>query len=112
QGPLEANSNAFTGLLRFHGSIRPHRLIEMPPWHVILATAQGQRALFSRAGLTELSFTTSETSWPAPSRLTLNNIADPRTVLLFLARRLSLAINKLRGDGKGGNRYFYVGIRA
>jgi SAM-dependent methyltransferase len=109
QGPLEANTNAFTALLRLYGTIRPYRVIAMPPWHVTMASAQGQKTLFSRAGLTELTFFVSEVSWPAPSRLNFNDVRHPRSVALFLARRLSVTTNKLRGTQDQGNRYFYIG---
>src|SRR5262249_13617589 len=52
QGPLEANANLFTALLRLARRARPRR-IEMAPYHVLLATARGQRALFRRFGLEE-----------------------------------------------------------
>jgi SAM-dependent methyltransferase len=38
QGPLEANGNLFTWMLRLARSLRGRPTIEMPPYHVVLAT--------------------------------------------------------------------------
>lgn len=108
QGPLEANFNLFTGLLRWWGRLRPHRERDFPPWHVLLATAAGQRAFFRRFGLEELSFSVSEVDWPAPSTLSAADLRQPRVVALYLVRRLSQVVTGL-GPAHWGNRYFYVG---
>ncbi len=108
QGPLEGNTSLFTHTLRLARSIRRSRRTEMAPYHVLLATAQGQRLLFKRFGLEELEFTISEVSWPAPSKLTRANFKQPRAVGLFLLRRISQAASSLRPN-QWGNRYFYVG---
>jgi SAM-dependent methyltransferase len=107
QGPLEANANLFTAMLRVARRLRPRRT-EMAPYHVLLATAEGQRACFRRFGLEELEFTLSEVSWPAPARLALADLRRPRTSGLFLLRRLSQASSSLRPEC-WGNRYFFAG---
>lgn len=78
---------------------------------MLLATRVGQRRLFERFGLEELEFSVSEVSWPAPSTLTRSDLKRPRPVALFLLRRLSQAVSKLRPD-RWGNRYFYAGRRS
>ena len=110
QGPLEANANVFTALVRSWGRLRPRREKDLPPWHVLLATAAGQRALFRRFDLEELTFTVSEVDWPAPSRLGAAELSHPRAVALFCARRVSSAVTRI-GPAGWGNRYFYVGRR-
>jgi SAM-dependent methyltransferase len=108
QGPLEANRNFFTWVVRLTRSIRPARRTEMAPYHVLLATATGQRRFFERLGLEELTYTVHEVDWPAPSRLAWDDWRRPRTLGLFLARRASKSITAMRG-GRCGNRYFYAG---
>jgi len=71
-GPLEGNTTLFNVVVRSVRSVRRrwHRS-EVPPRHVLLATAQGQRRLFQRFGLQEIRFSVFEVSWPAPTRLSL-----------------------------------------
>ena len=108
QGPLEANANVFTLLLRMSRRLRQARAANMPPYHVLLATASGQRMLFARFGLEEVEFSVQEVAWPAPSRLSWADAARPRLVGLFVARRVSQMVSRLRPT-QWGNRYFYVG---
>ena len=108
QGPLEANRNLFTSTVRLIRSIRRRRRTEMAPYHVLLATAAGQRRFFERFGLEQLTYTVHEVDWPAPSRLAWDDWKRPRPLGLFLVRRVSKAITAMRG-GDCGNRYFYAG---
>jgi SAM-dependent methyltransferase len=107
QGPLEASPNLFTWALRQARSWR-RSPVEAPPYHVLLATAGGQRLLFSRHGLEEVEYTLTEVAWPAPSRLSLADLSRPRAVVLFALRKLSQGLSRVR-RGRLGNRYFYVG---
>ena len=111
QGPLEANASLFTNLLKLTRRARGVTTSEMAPYHVMLATADGQRAFFRRFGLREVAFSISEVAWPAPARLSGDDCIHPRLVALYLIRRLSQAVSALRPD-HWGNRYFYVGQRA
>jgi 2-polyprenyl-3-methyl-5-hydroxy-6-metoxy-1,4-benzoquinol methylase len=43
QGPLENNASLFTFALSSARKLRPARRTEMAPYHVLLATSQGQR---------------------------------------------------------------------
>lgn len=108
QGPLEANANLFSWLVRLAGHLRPGRVRDFPPWHVLLATARGQRTFFSRYRLDELAFEVWEVDWPAPSRLTGSEWLSPRHVALHVLRRVSATVSRL-GPGMLGNRYSYVG---
>ena len=108
QGPLEANASLFTAVLAAARRLRPGRRTEMAPYHVLLATAHGQRAFFRRFGLDELEYTLREVAWPAPSGLGRADLRHPRAVGLFALRRVSQALSALRSD-RWGNRYFYVG---
>jgi SAM-dependent methyltransferase len=110
QGPLENNASLFTMMLRFSKLLRRSSHTEMAPYHVMLATAQGQKALFDRFDLQELEYCIHEVAWPAPSRLRLSDLKRPRAVGLFVVRRLSQLISALRPN-RWGNRYFYVGRR-
>src|SRR5205085_1308835 len=108
QGPLEANASLFTSVLATARRLRPKRRTEMAPYHVLLATARGQREFFRRFGLEEIEYTLREVSWPAPSGLMLADLGRPRAVGLFALRRCSQALSALR-PRVWGNRYFYVG---
>lgn len=109
QGPLEANASLFTSVLAMTRRLRNGHRTEMAPYHVLLATASGQREFFRRFGLAEIGFTLREVAWPAPAGLSLSNL-QPRTVGLFALRRISQAISSL-APHRLGNRYFYVGRR-
>jgi len=108
QGPLEGNPNLFLTAMRWARRLRGRRVLEMPPYHVIQATAGGQQAFFRRFGLAELAFTVHEVPWPAPGRLTRDNILNLRALALFSVRRISQVVSSFR-PGALGNRYFYAG---
>jgi len=109
QGPLEANANLFTAVVRLARTARRRPIIDMAPYHVLLATAAGQRELFRRFGLEELQFDLSEVAWPAPARL-VRGQTGLREVGLFALRSASRAVSALR-PRRWGNRYFYAGRR-
>lgn len=111
QGPLEAHPTLFTAILKLSKRIRRSPVSEMPPYHVMLATAGGQRTLFERAGLRTIEFSLHEVSWPAPARLEASHLLCPRALGLFVLRRASQALSMIRPK-RWGNRYFYVGQRA
>ena len=108
QGPLENNASLFTFVVASARKLRPSRRTEMAPYHVLLATSQGQRDFFRRFGLEEVEYKLREVSWPAPVGLALSDVKNPKTVATFALRRLSQAVSALR-PSKWGNRYFYAG---
>jgi SAM-dependent methyltransferase len=109
QGPLENNASLFTLVVRSVRSLRRGRVrTEMAPYHVLLATASGQKIRFDRVGLEQLEYSISEVAWPAPARLSRADLIRPRPIGLFVLRRFSQAISALR-PGRWGNRYFYAG---
>jgi SAM-dependent methyltransferase len=110
QGPLEANANLFTLVLRGQRRLRQRPVADFPPYHVLLATGRGQRDFFRRFGLDELEYRISEVAWPAPSRLHAEDLARPRVFGMFALRRLSQFLSGLR-PSNWGNRYFYAGRR-
>lgn len=107
-GPLEANTNLFTFLLKQSRKLRGNPVSEMPPYHVLLATAQGQKLFFSRFNLKEIEFLISETAHPAPEKLQFADLKRPHKAGLFATRRFSQFLTLLNNK-KWGNRYFYVG---
>lgn len=108
QGPLEANTNLFTSYLKYSRKIRGKPRSEMPPYHVLLATANGQRDFFKRFGLKEIKYEIDEISHPAPENISVCDISHPQKVGMFAVRRVSQLISSLNSK-KWGNRYFYVG---
>ncbi len=109
QGPLENNANLFTLVLRLTRAMRARASSAMPPYHVLLATAEGQRRLFTRFGLAVRDFEVSEVAWPAPQRLGLRDIGNVRVVAMFFLRLLSQLVSHIsRRDW--GNRYFCTAI--
>ena len=107
-GPLEANPCLFFWVLKSVRSVSRHRDVEIPPYHVTLATTTGQKALFARHGLATVEYVMEETHWPAPSRLTIQDVKNPRAVGLFMIRKMSRIVSRLRPRA-WGNRYFFVG---
>lgn len=108
QGPLENNPTLFNLVVRLSRRLHPSRRTEMAPYHVVLATARGQRELFRRFGLEELEYSVREVAWPAPCKISPGDLRWPRTLGLFILRRLSQATTVL-GAGRWGNRYFFAG---
>ncbi|HWB00549.1 MAG TPA: class I SAM-dependent methyltransferase [Pirellulales bacterium] len=108
QGPLEGNANLFSSTVQTARRLRPARRTEMAPYHVLLATASGQRTFFKRFGLSEVQYSVSEVAWPAPARLRFADWCRPRALALFTLRKLSQGISQLQPN-RWGNRYFYVG---
>lgn len=110
QGPLEANPHLFLWALSGSRFFRPARRAGTPPYHVTLATRQGQQAFFERFSLRPVTFSMHEVAWPAPARLSLAQMMRPRDLGLFVLRKLSQGFSRLRPQ-TWGNRYFYVGRR-
>jgi SAM-dependent methyltransferase len=109
QGPLEANANLFTAALKTWRRASGRPISNMAPYHVTLATRAGQQALFGRVGLVARQFSLQEVEWPAPRRLRGRAAIDPRSVALFVLRKVSQAVSAVRPSA-WGNRYFYVGL--
>ena len=110
QGPLENNANLFTLTVRLTRSLRGHAPAAMPPYHVLLATANGQRRLFTRFGLAIREFDISEVAWPAPQRLGARDVPNVRMTAMFVLRRLSQFMSRCGRDW--GNRYFCTAVWA
>jgi len=108
QGPLEANGNLFLWTLRLARWLKTAKPVEMPPYHVTLATREGQWALFRRFGLTPVEQELSEVFWPAPSRLSFRESMKPRAVALYSVRLVSRALSRMNSR-RWGNRYRYAG---
>ena len=110
QGPLEANANVFTMVLRTARRLGVGRPVsDMPPYHVVLATSAGQRRFFARLGLTVVGYDVTEVAWPAPARLRLALLRQPRAAALFALRRVSQVVSAVVPGW--GNRYFFAGRR-
>ena len=110
QGPLEGNFNFFAACCGLSRRVRPWHRTAMAPYHVFMATSNGQRLLFQRFGLSELEYSLYEVAWPAPSKVTIADIMRPKPTILFALRRLSIGLSTLNSK-KWGNRYFYAGVR-
>jgi SAM-dependent methyltransferase len=111
QGPLEAQANLFNVFLRAKRVWSKDTPANLPPYHVLLATAVGQRALFERLGLRQVEFLQSEVDWPAPSRFSPAMLRQPRAASLYFARRLSRRVSAFAPNYLG-NRYCYAGVPA
>ena len=80
----------------------------MPPYHVILATVEGNGLLSRRSGLDAIEESVTEVSWPAPARLSSKDLLEARKVGLYVLRLASRALSRLR-PRRWGNRYCYAG---
>ena len=107
QGPLEANFNLFLSGLRVKKRIR-NTDSTMPPYHVSLATIEGQRKFFARFGLKTVRLDIFETAHPAPEKAP--SLRDVRSTSLFLLRKISQTFSPMLSS-TAGNRYFYVGTK-
>lgn len=110
QGPLEANANLFFYMVRLIRVLRRKPLVEMAPYHVLLATLGGQKQLFKRFGLSEIEFQITEVSWPAPDRISLAALSNLRFLTMYAIRRISQTVSAICPH-TSGNRYFYIGRR-
>lgn len=106
QGPLEAGPNLFTQVLKLSKKGKSKQVASMPPYHVILATVNGQRKFFENHGLEQVEYKVTEEDWPAPSRLIKPILS--RNSVLWGIRKISQAVSAL-SFGTMGNRYFYAG---
>ena len=109
EGPLEVGPTLFNFFLRgFRRITRNFRRTEFAPYHVLLASVRGQKAMFQRFDIGEIAYKVTEIAWPAQVRLQLNDLRRPRIVALFLVRKISQLFSSLVPQ-KWGNRYFFVG---
>lgn len=108
QGPLEGNANLFLHAVATFRRLKGSPRATTPPYHVLLATARGQRVFFRRSGLKELRYTVTEVAWPAPDRLP--PLRDRRLFALYWLRSASQLIGRVV-PAYSGNRYFYIGER-
>ena len=113
QGPLEGGPTLFTLALRAARSLSRDHQTHMAPYHVLLATVNGQRSFFRRFGLDwfgleQMEYSIREVSWPAPSRLTAADFRRPRALTLYSLRRVSQAVRGVQPQ-RWGNRYFFAG---
>lgn len=107
-GPLEGNPNFFCQMLKLGKKFMRNKVLEMAPFHVILATSKGQRSLFERFDLKEEEFQVNEVAFPAAEHISFRDLNDIRKTGLFVIRKVSQITSSL--DMKNlGNRYFYVG---
>jgi len=108
-GPLEANPSFFNRVLKLSRKLKGGKITSIPPYHVIMATTNGQRELFRLSGLSEIRFDVAEIAFPAPGTLAETDLKQPRSVMLYLTRKVSQAITTIRGAKYLGNRYFFIG---
>ena len=108
QGPLEANASLFTFFLKQSRKFRGQRRSEMPPYHVMLATIEGQKKCFERFGCRRIQFKVTEVAHPAPEKINLSDLRNLQKTGLFTARKISQTFSLLNPKS-WGNRYFYVG---
>jgi SAM-dependent methyltransferase len=107
-GPLEANRNLFYKSLKFAKKFKRNKITYMAPFHVTLATTEGQMRLFERFGLEQIEFSVDEVAFPAPESISVTELRNMRTTGLYALRKLSRLTSSLNMK-KSGNRYFYAG---
>jgi SAM-dependent methyltransferase len=110
QGPLEANLNLFFLGIKLTRILRRAPISEMPPYHVSLATVDGQRKFFNRFKLKEMVFDVFETAHPAPEKIEMSDLKNLRKSAFFLLRKASQTVSAVFPKTMG-NRYFYVGSK-
>ena len=108
QGPLEANTSLFTYLVKQSRNFRGRPVANMPPYHVLLATSQGQKIFFERFGLKEVDYVIEEIAFPAPESISFSDINRPQKVISYMLRKVSQLFSSLNPQ-KWGNRFYFVG---
>ncbi len=101
-GPLEGNPNLFQKIVKYSRTLRGGAATDAP-YHVMLATTKGQRALFERFGLKEIRFDVRQISFPAAENF--RDAATARQKALYLTRKVSQAVSAK----SNGNHYFFIG---
>lgn len=75
EGPVEHNKSLAFFVRSFYFSIfsflKPKRTVVSPPYHIIFSNYSNQKEIFSKLGLQNLYFGTSEDPWPFPSSVAL-----------------------------------------
>lgn len=104
--PLEGNPNLFSLAMKMSRKFRGG-VVDGVPYHVTLATTKGQKTLFERMGLKEISFIAEEVPFPAP--YSLREAKGCRALSLYGLRKASQGLSRLIGVQKSGNRYRYIG---
>jgi SAM-dependent methyltransferase len=106
EGPLQCGPAVFELMIQAFQVFRSSSPVSAPPTHVLQASARGQRAFFRRCGLREIAFNVYEVAWPAPSRLRREDFRYPRTLALYVLRKVSFPFSSRE---LWGNRYRYAG---
>jgi len=109
QGPLEGNASLLPWVLKIWRRLSKPGPTDYAPFHVVLATANGQLRIFERYGFRTLEYRLVEVDWPAPSKLAQKGMTL-RGALLFFLRQVSKLVSTCN-PGRWGNRYYYVGAK-
>lgn len=92
RGPLEAQPTLFRRVVRWQRLVRSRlgrvAAVTMPPWHLILYSLRGWRAMLARAGLRTLEEHRHEFHWPGPETF------EPRPI--WLVKHASVLASRSR----------------
>ena len=112
QGPLEHNFHLtwllFGFYLRFRKALRPSRIIEARPFHVLYANRKNQLAFLRRANFELVQHEIVEWNWPFPARWKEADTLKQK--LQYCTVALSRTISSIVPGW--GNRLYYVGRKA
>jgi len=94
QGPLQGAGTLLHKFIGLYSFLLPKKLSSFPPYHVNLFTLKGIRILAKRSKLEIRTYKVKEVTWPAPTWRELRMNPKPRSLLLFLLKRIDSLISK------------------
>jgi len=106
QGPLVSGACLFNWFYQTAGRLRPERIIEAAPTHLVASTRTGVETLVERRRLQLVEFRLTEVTWPGPWRWE----ANPKSMALFALRRISQQMSRL-APRHLGNRYRFSALK-
>jgi 2-polyprenyl-3-methyl-5-hydroxy-6-metoxy-1,4-benzoquinol methylase len=110
EGPIEHNfslaqtfRNSYFAIAKL---LRPHRIIQFPPYHIFFSNAKNQKVFFEKLGFKEQVFVVEENTWPFPA--SIKEAQGIQQKVMAIIAQISIGFTRLFST-KWGNTFIYVG---